>query len=1090
MSTDILLAAVGAGKTEIALDRLARVTAARPFANVWVLLATRRQEETFRERLARRSATQRIYFNVEFFNFYELYDRLLDAAGVPPRHLNDTARFSLLRAVLRDLQAQGVLHLYEAIALKPGFVRIAADFVYELKQNRVYPDDFLNAARSDKDQELALIYAAYQQRLIAHNLVDREGAGWLALDILEMPQFEHIARDVDLLVVDGFDQFTVVQADLLTLLAGRAQDTLITLTSVPGREETVGRRFSQAFERLVERYSRVGQDYTPIETGYASDTRHEDLRHLAENFLQPEAPPKPARGGIICLEAPDPKQEVALALRRVKRMLLVDGVPPDSILIALRNWSLYQPHLAALGQKYGLPLALHYGLPLAQNPAITALLDLLALHANTFRRVELLDTLRSPYFDIPGLGKAEADLLERLSLSYLIIGGADEWLQALSQELDRQAEAQKSGLPDDDDEASALELAGLSEALYHALRRFFEAVTPVPAASVDDYILWLETLIGPDRPRDPDEALIENDGSYRLRMLWQMRLDAPDAIVSRDLSAMLALKEVLHSLRSAQSLLSSLGEGHVLSWDQFLADLTTAIENASINPRPDRTGRVLVTTAVDARGLPHDHVFILGLAEGVFPLPLAEDPLYLDSERLALRSRGAYLETQAERAADDGLFYELISLPRRSLALSRPTVQEGKPWIESHLWRAAVRLFEALPVQRLGLSAVVPAAEVAALDEAALAAAAGLNSGAEGAEVTHLYAWLCDQPYWTRIAAARRVEMGRLSRRPHDHYGGRLRDAALRARIAELLGPARSWSASQFNELGQCGYQFFARRLLRLEALKAPEDGLDVLQLGSLYHEILERTYRRLAREQVRIAPEAQGHALEALREAVDEVLPGAPEKFGFRPTALWEQEKTVLMRRLEAFIRLDFSADPPLRKRFPGVRQPYLLEQAFGQPGGAWVVLDLGPDVGEVRVTGKIDRMDRIDDAVVIIDYKSGSTKIPLREAETGRNFQMMVYLAAAERILKQNRQPGAPREVRGGLFWHLGSREISGTDADPEKERAAFQKAREHLARYVLAVRGGDFSTAPARSEGGRCHKHCDFHQLCRLANTNAQK
>ena len=35
-----------------------------------------------------------------------------------------------------------------------------------------------------------------------------------------------------------------------------------------------------------------------------------------------------------------------------------------------------------------------------------------------------------------------------------------------------------------------------------------------------------------------------------------------------------------------------------------------------------------------------------------------------------------------------GLFYELISLPTESLTLSRPTIQGGKVWLESHLWRA------------------------------------------------------------------------------------------------------------------------------------------------------------------------------------------------------------------------------------------------------------------------------------------------------------------------------------------------------------------------------------------------------------------
>ena len=82
-----------------------------------------------------------------------------------------------------------------------------AEFIYELKQNLIYPDAFARAAAAgtDKDRDLALIYSAYQERLRQHDLVDREGEGWLALEELENNPY--IAADVALLLADGFDQF-------------------------------------------------------------------------------------------------------------------------------------------------------------------------------------------------------------------------------------------------------------------------------------------------------------------------------------------------------------------------------------------------------------------------------------------------------------------------------------------------------------------------------------------------------------------------------------------------------------------------------------------------------------------------------------------------------------------------------------------------------------------------------------------------------------------------------------------------------------------------------------------------------------------
>ena len=252
MPVEILLAPVGAGKTEFALERLAQTLAAQPFARVWVLVSGKRQEDAFRQRLAERDDGRSVYFNVEFFTFYQLYHRLLSIALQPPRMLDDAARFGLLRAILNDLKQSGQLKVFDSIAATPGFVDIVAGFIYELKQNLVYPLDFSNAAQSPKDHDLALIYSAYQEELQEHILVDREGEGWLALEVIKRPEYETIGREVDLLLVDGYDQFSPLQASLLMLVAERAQNSLITLATVPERSETVGRRFAETLAQLQD----------------------------------------------------------------------------------------------------------------------------------------------------------------------------------------------------------------------------------------------------------------------------------------------------------------------------------------------------------------------------------------------------------------------------------------------------------------------------------------------------------------------------------------------------------------------------------------------------------------------------------------------------------------------------------------------------------------------------------------------------------------------------------------------------------------------------------------------------------------------
>ena len=117
MPTTVLQATVGAGKTEAALERLSMLLhdRKRPFAKAWVLLATKRQEVAFRQRLADLKHGHAVYFNAEFFNFYELNARILNLAGSPQRQIQEPARFGLLqkssgtRSANRCVLAQRVL---------------------------------------------------------------------------------------------------------------------------------------------------------------------------------------------------------------------------------------------------------------------------------------------------------------------------------------------------------------------------------------------------------------------------------------------------------------------------------------------------------------------------------------------------------------------------------------------------------------------------------------------------------------------------------------------------------------------------------------------------------------------------------------------------------------------------------------------------------------------------------------------------------------------------------------------------------------------------------------------------------------------
>lgn len=1069
----IVRAPVGNGKTERALKTLTAATHGHSFARVWVLLATRRQEDAFRQRLIDLpDGPQKTYFNVEFFDFYQLYRYLLNLAAQPSRELSDAARYAIMRAVI--LEARPALAHFTPIAERAGFARVVADFVYELKQNLIEPQTFITAARDAKDRDLAHIYNGYQNKLRAEHLVDREGEGWLALATLRditAPQGNSAPRIAqrlkqslpNILIVDGFDQFNPLQVALLAELSRHTDETLVTLTRVPQREQTIGRRFEQAFDALSHAAQNIGLPLEVETLDGAETVAPPDVQHLIRAIFAHDVLPVPLRDGLTLVEEPDVAGEVAAVLRRIKA-LLVDGTPPDSVLVALRDWALYQPYFLAYAAEFGVPLALHYGESLAAVPVIRTVLDALQTAQNGFTRRDVLALLKSPYTAFNGLDALAVARLEAVSLRGVVVRGRDQWLEALRLAV--------SPVPNDDDaeNPTALFTEDTRAALESALTAFFDALTPPPDTHpLPRFVEWLENLIALESP----------DGGvpHSLNIYAQARAGGDDALQSRDLQALEAFRRLLQGMLKTQKLVQDIfkqrGE-HTLRAADFLAELRLAVDAVSITPQPNRTGRVLVTSAADARGLPHEIVFVLGLSEGVFPAPIAPDPLYLDSERMRLTADGVTLKPQTERATDDGLFYELMCLPRRALILSRPTTQDGALWEASHLWRAVCECFTlaAGDVQRRRAGQTVAPHEAASLVEFSASAVSDAHPQARAASrwLAHAHA-----DYWTRIQTAASIEQARLSPdASYDSHSGRLSHAPLLTHVNEVLGARSRWSASRLKTFGQSPYQFFARYLLRLEAADEPEEGMDALQRGTLVHEILERVYQAVQAAQMPITPDNQAAALALFDDISADVLRDAPRRLGFRAAALWTQERAMLSRSLRQLIARDFGeAFVNQAMGLEGERRVWALEVAFPE----------GTRLDDVQLVGRIDRIDQVGDALIVMDYKTGSRRYDLNALNDGVDFQMLLYLRAAEAYAA-----GSGLRVHGGFFWgvercDVKGRFIRGTDKHSLTDEDA-DAAQARILAYVAAARAGQFCTFARKPTLQRqCADYCDYTGLCRL-------
>ena len=1065
MTTQLLVAPAGAGKTAYVIDLLRE--AARDLQSTpRVVVPTHLQVRAMRRRLAAAGGA----IGVRVLTFDRLYHECLNAAGEIYTELSDPIMHRLIRSVVDDLLPA----YYAPLTRRPGFIQILDRLIGELKAARVHPDAFKEAVialgNEPRLAELAGIYAAYQAQLQTGVWADRAGLGWLAVESLE-ERSPDVALDWSLLVFDGFDSFTPVQLDMMRLLAGRAAQTVITLTGdANGDKRPLAHgRFTKTCS-LVEAalgIQSVGLPGGPV-SRYAPA-----LDHLEAGLFRSNVDEMDAGGAVEQVEAPDCAAEVRAAMRWLKTRLVSDDTRPGDVALLARKIAPYRPFILQIASEFGLPIRLVDGQPLRANPAIAALMELLRLmlpHGNddpepALSRRQVVEAWRSPYFDwsaLPaedagapiGITLADADALDAVAREGRVIGGLSQWIETLDRQTAREADAdagEEDLRLDESEEIGADAPAGVAaESLRDKFDRFVERLAPPPdGCTYRTFVGWLETLIGPD-PDLQSPLFPQPDEPTALQLVARARATS-EQIAERDVAALQALKDILRGLVWAEE---SLGKPGCVTYPQFIDELAGAIDAASYRlPMHADREEIIVADVVQSRGLPFRAVAVLGLAEGEFPSGVSEDVFLRDTDRQRLREEFELPLEPSIESAEAEFFYETITRARERLLLTRPRLADnGALWPASPFWEWVNRLLiltchtltsDGLPIPSLAASPPewVESLAACADDDALRATLAGRPDRLAGLERATLV-----------LDARRRDARG-------SPYDGGLK--SMSETFKRHFGPSHVWSGSQLETYHACPFRLLIGKVMHLEPRPEPMEGLDAAQLGNIYHHILEKVYQ----DPLVDDPTDLDQLLDALPRVAKEELDAAPEDQGFRETAWWGQTRDEIVEN----VRLSLEALHTLSHEFA----PYQHEASFGI--GDAPALILRADDDELRVRGYIDRVDRDPDGNLrIIDYKTaGPSAFSNAALSQGKKLQLPLYAMAARDALGL----GEPAD---GFYWHVRHAEPSkftlrGFAAGPQ---GAMDLVTEIAWDVARGARSGHFQ--PQRPADG-CPSYCAAVGFC---------
>lgn len=181
---------------------------------------------------------------------------------------------------------------------------------------------------------------------------------------------------------------------------------------------------------------------------------------------------------------------------------------------------------------------------------------------------------------------------------------------------------------------------------------------------------------------------------------------------------------------------------------------------------------------------------------------------------------------------------------------------------------------------------------------------------------------------------------------------------------------ASGFSPTSLNQYRKCPLQFYFKNLAQLREVDQVEENLEYKTIGSIVHSVLEDSFTPFSKKLIASADVRTMHNnIDALiSKAFEKHYAHGQVKFG-KNRLIFE----VIRSYLHAFLNAEEQYIGDLEKQNRSIHILDLEEEFVSENLASNFP---GIENSDIRIKGVIDRIDKVDDTIRIIDYKTGMVK------------------------------------------------------------------------------------------------------------------
>ncbi|MFW5986174.1 MAG: helicase-exonuclease AddAB subunit AddB, partial [Halanaerobiales bacterium] len=1012
--------------------------------------------------------------------------------GRREREITDTGKIMVLRRLFNANREQ--LNMYGKLVNRPGFLKDFNYLLTELKQNQIDPQDIEEQQKqhpddpifTDKMSDIALIYREYENYM-EDKYRDREDR----LQLLTAKIAEANFLQDSEIWVDGFTGFTGQEYRIIGELLSRCFRINFALTLVKNKEHL----FEPSLKtyRKLKEMARKNNIECREEILSVAPGQSEEIVHLEKNLYEyPGSCYRQQVNDITLFAGSSRYREVERAAVEIVSLVRDRGYRWRDIGVVCANLDDYMLDIKRVFSEHKIPFFLDEKREIINNPIIQSILTGLRILDNNFQYRDLFTFIKTGFSD---LSSEEADELENFALRFGISGRI--WLDNFNYETDS---------------FDMEEINNIRQKLFVPLEEFFRVIDDT--GTVQDYTLALYEFLKQLRLKEKIDTWIEElkeDGKYGAvnenTQIWNVVMEVLDQLV-----------EILGELQV------ELGE-----YQQILRAGFSEYELGVIPPTLDQ---VLIGTLQRSRSHEIKALFVIGVNDGILPSSGREEGILTDEEKIVLRMAGMPLKTDSLYRIKEERFdiYSALSKPHDYLWLSYARADnEGNALRPSLLVSRIKAIFPQLE-ERGDVRGEDDYTYISGPESTFEHLIDRLRVYRKQGELEETWwqvvDWYCNNKGW------------------QEKMQGLIEGLFYQNRVSDLSGeitanlfslPLKT-SISRLEKFTRCPFAHFVEYGLNPQPREVYD--LDSMDIGIIFHRVLERYLQSLKKETVAI--DYQDFATTRNRQLIKEAIRDITEDFEFDIFNSSYQYRYLKKRFEKMGIR---TADVILEHLRRGLFRIGDMEINFSSSGELPPIrIEVG-DKGELLLEGRIDRVDylRKDGNLYfkVIDYKTGRAQFSLAEAYHGLQVQLIMYLeallAAGEKFSANEIHPAgifffkiddpllnadnigedveeeilscyqlkglapANRELITALDSELKAGEKSSLipvkfnkDGSISKNSATINERRlydlieyikTHLSRLGQEIIGGKIDISPVKYGSYRVCEFCDYDTLCQF-------